>query len=114
MLAAVGLYSVISYSVVQRRNEIGIRMALGATTRDVLRLILAQGMWLIIIGIVIGLIAAYVGARLMASILFGISTTDPVTFIGVPLFLILIALIACYVPSWRATKVAPLLALRGE
>ncbi|HEY8411990.1 MAG TPA: ABC transporter permease [Pyrinomonadaceae bacterium] len=114
VLAAVGLYAVVSYSVVQRTNEIGIRMALGAQTRDVLRLMMAQGMWLILIGIAIGLVAAYAGARLMASILFGVGTNDLVTFVGVPLFLIVIALIACYVPSRRATKVDPLVALRGE
>jgi ABC-type antimicrobial peptide transport system permease subunit len=114
LLAAVGLYGVTAYTVAQRTNEIGIRMALGAQTRDVLRLMMAQGMWLILIGIAIGLVAAYAGARLMASILFGVGTNDLLTFVGVPLFLIVIALIACYVPSRRATKVDPLVALRGE
>ena len=114
VLATVGLYAVVAYSVVQRRNEIGIRMALGAQTRDVLRLMLRQGMWLTIIGVLIGLVGAYIGTRLMSSILFGIQTTDVVTFVGVPLFLIFVAVVACYLPSLRATKVDPLVALRGE
>jgi len=114
VLAAVGLYAVVSYSVVQRTNEIGIRMALGAQTRDVLYLIMKQALIMLLVGISIGLISAYFGTRLMSSILFGVAATDAVTFVGIPLFLALIALVACYVPARRATKLDPLLALRRE
>ncbi|HSE17878.1 MAG TPA: ABC transporter permease [Pyrinomonadaceae bacterium] len=114
VLSAVGLYAVVSYSVVQRTNEIGIRMALGAQRRDVLYLIMKQALAMLIVGISIGLVAAYFGARLMTSILFGIAATDAVTFVGIPLLLTLIALVACYVPARRATKLDPLLALRRQ
>jgi len=114
VLAAVGLYAVVSYSVAQRTNEIGIRMALGAQARDILYLVMVQAAKVIVIGVSIGLVLAYFGTRLMSKILFGVGTTDALTFVGVPLFLTLTVLIACYIPARRAAKVDPLLALRHE
>jgi len=114
VLAAVGLYAVVSYSVAQRTNEIGIRMALGAQARDILYLVMVQAAKVIVIGVSIGLALAYFGTRLMSKILFGVGTTDALTFVGVPLFLTLTVLIACYIPARRAAKVDPLLALRRE
>jgi len=114
LLTAVGLYAVVSYSVAQRTNEIGIRMALGAQARHILYLVLAQAAKVILIGVSIGLALAYLATRLMAKILFGVGATDSLTFVAVPLFLGLTALLACYVPARRATRVNPLLALRRE
>jgi len=114
VLTIVGLYGVMSYSVVQRTNEIGIRLALGAQSRDVLLMIVKQGSKLIIVGLVLGLVGAFAATRVIASLLFGVTTKDPFTFVAAAVLLAIVALLACYVPAWRATKVDPLEALRYE
>jgi putative ABC transport system permease protein len=114
VLTIVGLYGVMSYSVVQRTNEIGIRLALGAQSRDVLLMIVKQGSKLIVVGLAIGLAGAFAATRVIASLLFGVTTKDPFTFVAAAVLLAVVALLACYVPAWRATKVDPLEALRYE
>jgi predicted permease len=114
LLAAIGIYGVVNYSVTQRTREIGVRMALGATATDVLRLVLGEGFFVIGGGLVLGLLLAAVATRVIASFLYEVGTTDPLTFAGVPLLLALIALGAAAIPTVRATKVDPLVALRDE
>jgi predicted permease len=114
VLAATGIYSILSYLVAQRKQEIGIRLALGAQTTDVLRLVIGQGMALALSGVVLGLMGAFTLTRLMQKLLYGVSATDPWTFIVIALLLIMVALLACWIPARRAMKVTPLTALRHE
>ena len=109
-----GIYAVLSYFVTQQTAEMGIRLALGAQRRDVLGIVLKKGMSWTLLGVVIGLLVAFALARLMASLLFGVSATDPLTFLAVALILTSVALLACAIPARRATKVDPLVALRYE
>jgi len=113
-LSVVGIYGVMSYTVLQRRREIGIRMALGAADRDVLLMTVVQGMRLSVVGISIGLAGGFALTRLMASLLFGVGVTDAVTYVGASLLLFGASLMACYLPARRATRVSPVEALRYE
>jgi predicted permease len=114
LLSAIGIYGITSYTVAQRTHEIGIRLALGAQLSDVLKLVLSHGLKLTLIGAVLGILGAFVATRAITSVLYGVSATDPLTFVLVSGLLIGVALVACYVPSRRATKVDPLVALRNE
>jgi len=114
LLATIGIYGVMAYLVNQGTREIGIRMALGASQRNVLSLVVRQGMALALSGVMIGLAAAFLITRLIRSLLFGVEATDPITFAAISLLLFLIALLASYVPALRATRIDPMVSLRRE
>jgi len=114
LLACVGLYGVISYTVVQRTHEIGVRVALGAQPRDVLRLVIRQGMLLTLAGLVVGIAAGTLLTRVLTDMLFGVTPRDPVTFVAVPVLLLVVAFLACWIPARRATRIDPLIALRYQ
>ena len=113
-LAGIGIYGIAAFSVTERTHEIGVRLALGAQRRDVMKMVLAQGLAMTVIGTAIGVVSALLLARVMSSLLFGVSAADPVTFAAIPVLLAAVAFVACYVPARRATRVDPLVALRTE
>jgi putative ABC transport system permease protein len=114
LLATIGLYGVVAYAVGQRSKEFGIRIALGAQGRDVLRLVLGEGLQLVLIGTALGMIVTLYAARLMTSLLFGVQPTDPPTLFAVAVLLATVAFLACWLPAYRVTRIAPLEALRNE
>jgi putative ABC transport system permease protein len=114
VLAAVGIYGVISYAVSRRTHEIGVRMALGATPRNVVRLIIGQGMRVVMAGVVAGLIGALLVTRLMTNVVYGVRVTDPLTYGAVALLLTVVALLASYIPARRATRIDPLTSMRSD
>ena len=114
LLAGLGIYGVISYMVRERTHEIGIRLALGAQSANIMQMVLRQGLRLAVAGAAFGLVCALVVSHLMAGLLYGVRPTDPLTFVGVALLLIGVALLACYIPARRAIRVDPLVALRHE
>src|SRR5262249_23544967 len=114
ILGAIGIYGLMSYSVSQRTQEIGVRMALGARRGDVARIVLGQGLRVVLAGVAVGLLGAFAATRLMATLLFGVTPTDAVTFAVVPALIVAVAMMACYVPVRRATQIDPLKALRYE
>src|SRR5262245_37255348 len=114
LLAAVGIYGVMAFTVTERAQEIGIRVALGAQTRDVMSLVIGRGMKLAFIGVVIGLGGALALTQLMKTMLFGVHTTDPLTFVAIAILLMIVASLACWIPARRATKVDPMISLRCE
>ena len=113
-LAVVGFYGLMAYSVSQRTRELGIRVSVGAGRRDIFKLILGQGLGISVVGLLAGLVASLAVTRLTANLLYGVSATDPVTFIVIALLLLCVTLLACYFPARRATKVDPMIALRVE
>jgi putative ABC transport system permease protein len=114
LLAAIGIYGLIAYSVAQRTREIGIRMALGAEAEQVRKMVVFQGMRLAVIGVAVGLVAAFALTRLMASFLFGVQARDPVVFVAMPVLLTVVSIVAVWLPARRASTVNPLIALRYE
>jgi len=114
VLAAVGIYGVISYAVSRRTHEIGVRVALGASPSAVVRLIVAQGMRVVTVGVVIGLAGALLASRLMTQLVYGVRVTDPMTYVGVAALLGAVALVASYIPARRATRIDPLAAMRTD